>query len=63
MSPAVVVMMLTLLPGIRPVTTDLYLPALHTGVAAAKAPLVTRRHPTVYNFFSPHDGARVHTSG
>ena len=37
MSPAVVVMMLTLLLGIQPVTTDLYLPALHTGVAAAKA--------------------------
>ena len=37
MSPAVVVMMLTLLLGIQPVSTDLYLPALHTGVAAAKA--------------------------
>ena len=36
MSPAVVVMMLTLLLGIQPVTTDLYLP-LPTGVAAAKA--------------------------
>ena len=35
-SPAVLVMMLTLLPGIQPVTTDLYLP-LPTGVAAAKA--------------------------
>ena len=46
MSPAVVVMMLTLLLGIQPVTTDLYLPALptltlalHTGVAAAQATL------------------------
>ena len=45
MSPAVLVMMLTLLPGIRPVTTDLYLPALHTGVAAAQATLVTVAGP------------------
>ena len=46
MSPAVVVMMLTLLLGIQPVTTDLYLPALptltaalHTNVAAAQLTL------------------------
>jgi MFS transporter, DHA1 family, multidrug resistance protein len=46
MSPAVVVMMLTLLLGIQPVTTDLYLPALptlmlalHTHVAAAQLTL------------------------
>ena len=46
MSPAVVVMMLTLLLGIQPVTTDLYLPALptltaalHTDVAAAQLTL------------------------
>ena len=62
-SPAVLVMMLTLLPGIRPVTTDLYLPALHTGVAAAQASLVTWGHPTVYTLFSPHEGARAHSSG
>ena len=30
MSPAVVILMLTLLLGIQPVTTDLYLPALPT---------------------------------
>ena len=36
MSPAVLVMMLTLLLGNQPVTTDLYLP-LPTGVAGAKA--------------------------
>ena len=30
MTPAVVVLMLTLLLGIQPVTTDLYLPALPT---------------------------------
>ena len=30
MAPAVVVMMLTLLLGVQPVTTDLYLPALQT---------------------------------
>ena len=62
MSPAVVVMMLTLLLCIQPVTTDLYLSALPTGVAAAQAPLVTCGHPTVYNLFSPHEGARVHSS-
>ena len=52
MSPAVLVMMLTLLPGIRPVTTDLYLPALptltlalNTGVAAAQATLVAVAGP------------------
>ena len=46
MSPAVVVMMLTVLLGIQPVTTDLYLPALptltaalHTDVAAAQLTL------------------------
>jgi MFS transporter, DHA1 family, multidrug resistance protein len=46
MSPAVVVMMLTLLMGIQPVTTDLYLPALptlmlalNTDVAAAQLTL------------------------
>ena len=37
MSPAVLVMMLTLLLGNQPVTTDLYPPALHTDVATAKA--------------------------
>ena len=31
MSPAVLVVMLTLLPGNQPVTTDLYLPTLHRG--------------------------------
>ena len=36
MSPAVVVMMLTLLLGIQPVTTDLYLPALPTLTAALR---------------------------
>ena len=62
MSPAVLVVMLTLLPGNQPVTTDLYLPTLHRG-GVREGTMGDVQAPHRVQPFSPHDSARVHTSG